>query len=56
MFLIEAYWYWFVVALLAGAVVGFWADSPIVTLFSGVAGWLCWVAFAFLCVVFFYYF
>jgi predicted flap endonuclease-1-like 5' DNA nuclease len=46
-YLIETYWVWFVVAVLAGAVVGYWTSSTKDPLLHGFGGWLRWVSIAF---------
>jgi predicted flap endonuclease-1-like 5' DNA nuclease len=46
-YLIETYWVWFVVAVLAGAVVGYWTSSTKDPLLHGFGGWLPWVSIAF---------
>jgi predicted flap endonuclease-1-like 5' DNA nuclease len=46
-YLIETYWVWFVAAVLAGAVVGYWISSTKDPLLHGYGGWLGWVSIAF---------
>jgi len=46
-YLIQTDWIWFVVAVLAGAAVGYWATSPQDPLLHEFKGWVRWVAIAF---------
>jgi len=46
-YLIETCWPWFVVAAIAGAVVGYWTTSTTDPWPHGFGGWLRWVSIAF---------
>jgi predicted flap endonuclease-1-like 5' DNA nuclease len=46
-YLIETCWPWFVVAAIAGAVVGYWTTSTKDPWLHGFGGWLHWVSIAF---------
>jgi len=46
-YLIETCWLWFVVAAIAGAVVGYWTTSTKDPWLHGFGGWLRWVSIAF---------
>jgi len=46
-YLIETCWPWFVVAAIAGVVVGYWTTSTKDPWLHGFGGWLRWVSIAF---------